>query len=583
MARSPIPLFVVSLVLAVPAVAAPVYEVAVTAPGDVRDLLAEHLDVMKWREYDDMTPEQLERLYQAMPADAKDLLSTRGYFNPRIETAFTPASGSTPAEITLTVEPGEPVVIDKVDLRLDGPIRNDDDIERRERRALRAWTLKEGETFSQPGWDGSKKAALLTLLADRYPTAKLAESRAVVDPGTDKAQLSAHYDSGPRYALGALSVTGLNSYPRQIVERLAGFSEGDPYRQQTLLDFQTRLQNTPYFASVFVRADLDPATADAAPVNVDVVEGPQQKVSFGLGYSTDSGERGEMNYRHVNVLNRGWIFDAGARLERDKQSAGVQLALPLDEKLYTWGGFARYEHEDANNLTTDLYRYGVSRSRTSRDIDRSISLTYVGERASIDSEPGSNYREALMLGWAWTRRDLDNPLNPRRGYAWRVELAGAVEGVLTDTSFIRSYGKGAWYLPLGKKMGRMILRGEVGQVFARDGNDVPNDVLFRTGGSGSVRGYGYQDLGVKEGNAIVGGRVLGVVSAEYQYPVIKDWAAAVFADAGNAAENWQNFDVAVGYGVGARWSSPVGPLALDLAYGQRDARIRLHFSLDMSF
>ena len=131
--------------------------------------------------------------------------------------------------------------------------------------------------------------------------------------------------------------------------------------------------------------------------------------------------------------------------------------------------------------------------------------------------------------------------------------------------------------------GWSILRGEVGEVFASDGDQVPNDVLFRTGGAGSVRGYAYQSLGVEEGGAVLGGRVLGVASAEYLYPVTPKWAAAVFVDAGNAARRWQDFRFAVGYGVGARWASPVGPLGLDLAYGVDARQARLHFTLDVSF
>ena len=102
-------------------------------------------------------------------------------------------------------------------------------------------------------------------------------------------------------------------------------------------------------------------------------------------------------------------------------------------------------------------------------------------------------------------------------------------------------------------------------------------------GAGSVRGYAYQSLGVEEGGAVLGGRVLGVASAEYLYPVTPKWAAAVFVDAGNAARRWQDFRFAVGYGVGARWASPVGPLGLDLAYGVDARQARLHFTLDVSF
>ncbi|MFM2348691.1 MAG: hypothetical protein RL654_3444, partial [Pseudomonadota bacterium] len=39
----------------------------------------------------------------------------------------------------------------------------------------------------------------------------------------------------------------------------------------------------------------------------------------------------------------------------------------------------------------------------------------------------------------------------------------------------------------------------------------------------------------------------------------------------------------LGYGVGLRWRSPVGALRLDLAYGQQARRLRLHFSLGITY
>ena len=58
---------------------------------------------------------------------------------------------------------------------------------------------------------------------------------------------------------------------------------------------------------------------------------------------------------------------------------------------------------------------------------------------------------------------------------------------------------------------------------------------------------------------------------------------AVFIDAGHAEASWNGFNPVLGYGVGLRWRSPVGALRLDLAYGQRDRRLRLHFSLGITY
>jgi len=38
-----------------------------------------------------------------------------------------------------------------------------------------------------------------------------------------------------------------------------------------------------------------------------------------------------------------------------------------------------------------------------------------------------------------------------------------------------------------------------------------------------------------------------------------------------------------GYGVGVHYRSPVGPLRLDVAYGQATRQVRLHLSVGVAF
>jgi translocation and assembly module TamA len=61
------------------------------------------------------------------------------------------------------------------------------------------------------------------------------------------------------------------------------------------------------------------------------------------------------------------------------------------------------------------------------------------------------------------------------------------------------------------------------------------------------------------------------------------WGAAAFIDFGNAAEAWRDYEPVYGYGLGARWKSPVGPVGVDIAYGEDTKDYRLHFNLGVSF
>ena len=112
---------------------------------------------------------------------------------------------------------------------------------------------------------------------------------------------------------------------------------------------------------------------------------------------------------------------------------------------------------------------------------------------------------------------------------------------------------------------------------------VPSNFLFRTGGDTTVRGYKFESLGVQEGAAVVGGRYYWVSSVELDHWINETWGLAAFVDAGNAADQIGNLQPAVGYGVGARLRTPIGPFRLDIAYGEQAKQVRVHFSVGLSF
>jgi translocation and assembly module TamA len=62
------------------------------------------------------------------------------------------------------------------------------------------------------------------------------------------------------------------------------------------------------------------------------------------------------------------------------------------------------------------------------------------------------------------------------------------------------------------------------------------------------------------------------------------WRGAVFVDAGNAFDEQFSDDVKVGAGLGVRWSSPIGPIRIDVAAGVSESSvpIRLHFFIGPS-
>lgn len=225
---------------------------------------------------------------------------------------------------------------------------------------------------------------------------------------------------------------------------------------------------------------------------------------------------------------------------------------------------------------------GVKRTSTRGHLEQRLGVNLSKERDQPDGE-ASTLTKALVGTVGWTWRDVDDSFAPRKGQIYQLDFAVSEKALISDQRFVRVYGKHQRWIPVGKQDG-FVLRAEAGEVFSPSIDGIPEDYLFRTGGSGTVRGYSYQSLGINQGNAVTGGRVMTAASAEYVHWLPQsNWGGAVFMDVGGAADTWKDIDLKQGYGVGARYKTPAGPIALDLAYGKQARKVRLDFSIAIAF
>ena len=572
-------LFAVAVQAAPPALAQqPTLDVQLEAPEEVREVLERHVRLLRSEAV--VLPEAAadrSALARRARREMAQLLATEGYFSPRIR-----IDRSTPGRWVLEVEPGPRATVDAVSVVFEGEVASaQEEGGQAYLELLRArWQLTAGKPFRQADWDAAKQDLLDAISAQRYAAARIVASRAEIDPDKASARLSITVDSGPAFYLGELQVSGLQELPADLVQRYSQLKVGEPYDREKLLAFQTGLQNTPHFASVIVDIDRDPARAAAVPVQVQVSEALPKRAGFGVGVSTNTGFRVEASYRDVNLRQRGWELSTGLRLEQRRQSAYADVFLPPSGRHRDSFG-ALIDRSDLEGLKLSAQALGVARKVVRGDIETQLALRLQHERVQPDGAQSSS-NNTLTANWTWIQRAVDDLLDPTRGYVLEYQLGGGAAIALADRDFVRVYGRAVRYQPVGER-DVFILRAEAGATLSDAREGIPQDFLFRSGGAQSVRGYAYQSLGVSEGEATVGGRYLGTMSAEYVRWFDAQWGGAVFVDAGDAADSREDFDLRTGYGLGARWRSPAGPLAIDLAWGHSERALRLHFGVAIAF
>ncbi len=382
--------------------------------------------------------------------------------------------------------------------------------------------------------------------------------------------------------MGKLDVSGTRRYPEFIVHNVNPISPGDVYDTRRVAELQRQLQNTPYFASVAIDLDNDPAKPLDTPVHVKVSEFPYNSIRGGVGYSTDNGPLVQGAYSYLNTFGKAWPFTVEGRADQTQQYGQIQLSMPPGPRAWTNSVLASYTTTDVSDTRIYSIRGGVQRSRTSQFLDYSYSLLYYQDRLDQNAIAPTTSR-ALVPAWSWTRRDTDDPLFPRRGNLIHAEAGFAIKGVLTDQTFIRGYARGQQYLPIGKD-DIVVIRAELGGVFTSGSSSgVPASLLFRAGGSNSVRGYGFQSIGNNVDGSILPTKYLVTGATEYQHWFSHNWGAAAFFDIGTATDTWGEKVFYPGVGLGARWRSPVGPVNVDIAYGIRNKSVRPYLTLGIAF
>jgi len=557
------------------------YRLMIEAPESVKSELERGLSLARWRDYAGMTGPLLQRLVAESVPEVKQTLNAEGWFSPRVETSVEAAGSGW--VVRIKVDPGEPTRVTAVELHFTGPVaQNDPDGEARIKAAREAWSLPVGARFRQADWAQAKAHALAALSELRYAGASIAASEARVDPGTRSAVLSVTFDSGPPFFVGPIEVSGTRRVDPQVAKNYSTVQRGDPWNRERISLYERRLVESGYFAGAQVDIDRDPAKAAAAPLRVHVIEGRRQFIDAGIGYSTDAGVRGNLGYRNSNVRIGSEPWRLRSELRADAKTQTIEGA--LDGPPRPGGSWDTYgvslERSDIENERTTgarvgyAYNWGVERNPSH------IGLEWRGESRQIPGLPEDS-RYAVYLGWRKTLRRTDNFVDPKRGYLGSIEVGTAVPGLATE-NFQRALATFNLFAPAGPR-DDFQFRLQGGYVRAATRQGIPSAYLFRTGGDQTVRGYAFDSIGVQEGAATVGGRYLTVASAEYIHWLTPEWGAATFVDAGNAFDDLSERKLKVGYGVGARWRSPIGPFRIDLAYGADTKKFRLHFSAGFSF
>ena len=432
--------------------------------------------------------------------------------------------------------------------------------------------------------DYKKTKSEIEVLAARYGffTGKFTEHRLDIDVKNNQAFATLIFESGPRSNFGEIKIDQ-STYDEQFIEHYITLKTGTPYDSQALIKQQQILNGSGYFSTVEVAADREHFQNNKILIEIKLEPIKKHAYRFGLGASTDIGPRVSFNYKNRRVNRSGHEFSFDSRFSSVRSELTVDYGIPQGKAGADRLDFqAGYLIEDTDTSEHESYKLAALQTRISKSgWVRTAFLEYLYEDFAIADT--SRKSELLMPGIRLKKTVADNTIFPRKG--WRLDTSARVasEDLLSSTNLLQLTVSSKLIYPLGK--GRLLGRIYLGASEVDDFEKLPASLRFFAGGDGSVRGFDYKSLGpVNEQGEIIGGKNLLTGSLEYEYPVREKWGLAVFVDSGNAFNNFNDYELFTGVGIGLRWHSPIGPIRLDLAQDveqERSPRLHLSMGLDL--
>ena len=524
----------------------------------------EPCDAPEWR---------VRELFSRIDEDVRTALEAYGYYSPEVTANLEFAEACW--EVSVTVDPGEPVLLRDVEVRLEGSAVDDEIF----RSVVDGAMLDPGEPLVHAIYEQLKRRLQTLALQRGYPEAAYSASRIDVYPEMRAADITLVFDSGPRYTFGAIEFSQDVLDPT-VLEGYYEFRRGDPFSRLQLTQLHGVLTNSGYFNSVDIRPlDANRETREI-PVSVALTPVRRRAINYGLGFSTDTGPRFRFGSLNRLVDERGTQASVNGQLSPVISEVSYNRRLPYGDPRTEWLSFdVGIKHEDTETAVSDTLEVGVRRvvARGSGWQETHFVDAIIEDFIVADIKSRSRL---LTPGISWLKVVADNSLRPRSGYRLGLELTGANDSLGSDATFAQAEASAKWITSFSNET-RLLMRLRLGFTWHDEFDVLPPSVRFFAGGDNSIRGFDFESLGpVDEDGEVIGGDRLAVASIEYEAPFSASWSGAMFIDSGNAFTG-SDFETRTGAGFGLRWQSPLGPIRFDIAWPVDDIEKdpRLHVSL----
>lgn len=425
--------------------------------------------------------------------------------------------------------------------------------------------------------------------------------------------------TGPRVNVGEIRIDGLKRVHEALLRKRLLLQSGERFRPSLIERARQDLLALNVFSQVSINVGTKPDDTGGVPVTFKIRERPRHKVDVSALYSSDLGGSGGVTWTDRNVFGNaenlqlkasitnfggadtnGIGYDLSAKyaipefLHRDQS---LQLTVEaLKQELQAYDRTSRSASALLVRKLSSVWTVSAGLSATDDHVIQppevvtngspacaaqlqTQKLTHVQASPACEQYPQTfNYTLlSLPFNVNYDSTNLPSPLeDPRHGFRASVSLAPTVAVGHATATYLIAQLKGAGYFDLyalfRESPGRTVLavRAVVGQAIGASEFSLPPDQRFYGGGSGTIRGFGYQKVGPSFANNPdfpTGGTAISAGGVEMRQRFLTNFGAAAFIDAGQVSAKIKFVPDAlrVGVGAGIRYYTPIGPIRFDIA------------------
>jgi translocation and assembly module TamA len=529
---------------------------------------------------------------------AERLLRSEGYYDGVATFALAPpTNASGRLGVTLTATPGPLYVLGAIEVT--GAAAEPRTL------AFEALDLAAGDPIVAARIEAAEAKVALRLPEQGYPFVEVGARDIVLDERDHHGDYTLPVTPGPRSSFGGIRTAGKGAvFTPEHITVLTRFDRGDLYDSRQVDDLRQALIATSLLSSVAIRPVRTGETAADGTEIVDLLvrqtKGPARQLAGSIGYGTGEGIKLAGSWTHRNLFPPEGALSVNAIAGTQKQSLGTTFQRSnagQRDRVFSLGASVSHENFDAYSAETLSLTGALARQSTPIFQKRwtwsvggeLIATREKGFEGAAEPRARSTYLIAavpLQIGYDRSNSLLD----PTTGFRITARVspeaqkrtAGGFEG------YARLLAEGSAYYPVSESL-VMAGRVRVGSIMGAPRDDIAPSRRLYAGGGGSVRGFGYQELGPKDANGDpIGGRSLTEFAVEARYR-FGNYGIVPFFDGGRlgAGSTPSISGMRYGVGIGARYYTNFGPFRIDVATPinrQRgESKVALYLSIGQAF